>query len=243
MLERTMYKITSRKKVGIADHNRNELRDIIRTALKLKDGVYVITDRAKNRIYVDTINGITATLVLVIDENGGRHIDHKWFENGATSKKDNGYVYTNIVIYGLHGELTDWICGTHTIVKILEDTDGYDYIDEQGKTPIANHINNRPWDNRGSNLEWVYTGQNLRHGKIVASMWRHLGEDYVHIEHNLSETDFMVLNNPLSIKDIEKYCEEIGNRNEFKCGNTDYINPDVLLAFIKWLEDNKIWVN
>lgn len=241
MTMETINKSTSRKNKGAAENNRCEVREMVTDAQDLGSGCYVVTDRADNRIYVDTVRGLTGLLVPVRDIVGNTTIDVKWYEDGSTSSKSNGYVYTPIVVRDTKGKLSTTLYGTHSLVCMLADTDGYDAIDTNDKTPICNHKNNKSWDNRAENLEWTTQGGNIRHGKIVASLYHYFGESYVHIEHNESDTDFMVIDNQLSVKDIERYVEEIDNKYEFKCGNSDYINEEVLSAFVDWLIDNNIW--
>ena len=168
-------------------------------------------------------------------------MDIRWYENGSTSSKNNGYVYTPIMVKDTKGKLSTTLYGTHSLVCMLANTDEYDVIDCDDKTPICNHKNNKSWDNRACNLEWTTQGGNIRHGKIVASLYNYFGESYVHIEHNESDTDFMILDQQLSVKDIERYIAEIDNKYEFKCGNSEYINDEVLNAFVDWLIDNNIW--
>ena len=90
----TLNKSTSRKNVGAAENNRNEVRDMVTNAQYLGDGAYVVTDRADNRIYVDTVRGLTGLLVPVRGADGTSKLDIKWYEDGTTSSKSNGYVYT-----------------------------------------------------------------------------------------------------------------------------------------------------
>ena len=241
MIMEILNKSTSRKNKGAAENNRCEVREMVAQAQDLGDGAYVITDRADNKIYVDTVRGLTGLLVPVKYTADNTTMDIKWYKDGSTSSKSNGYVYTPLVVNNTKGKLSTTLYGTHSLVCMLADTDGYDALDSEDKTPICNHRNNCPWDNREENLEWTTQGGNIRHGKIVASLYHYLGESYVHIEHNESDTDFKVLDQQLSAKDIERYVEEIDNKYEFKCSNSDYINEEVLSAFVDWLIDNNIW--
>lgn len=241
MKAENLNKQTSRKNKGAAENNRTEVRELVELASRYADGICVITDRGGNKIYVDTVRGLTGLLVPVRDTAGNTKVDIKWYEDGTTSSKNNGYVYTPIVIKDIKGKISTILYGTHSLVCMLADTAGYDAIDSDDKTPICNHKNNKSWDNRACNLEWTTQGGNIRHGKIVASLYNYFGESYVHIEHNLSYTDFIVIDQQLSVKDIERYIKEIENKYEFKCGNGEYINNEVLNAFVDWLVDNNIW--
>ena len=241
MKAENLNKQTSRKNNGAAENNRCEVREMVADAQDLGNGAYVITDRADNRIYVDIVRGLTGLIVPVRSMTGKTNMDIRWYENGSTSSKNNGYVYTPIMVKDTEGKISTTLYGTHSLVCMLADTDGYDVIDCDDKTPICNHKNNKSWDNRACNLEWTTQGGNIRHGKIVASLYNYFGESYVHIEHNESDTDFMILDQQLSVKDIERYVEEIDNKYEFKCGNSEYINDEVLNAFVNWLVDNNIW--
>ena len=147
MTVETLNKTTSRKNVGAADNNRAEVRDIIRSAEDLGEGAYIITDRAGNKIYVNTVKGITGLVVNVMG-----NIDISWYENGATSSKANGYVYTPLYIIDTKGKMASCLYGTHSLVAMLAHTDAYDYLDEQGVTPICNHKDNCSWNNRSDKL-------------------------------------------------------------------------------------------
>lgn len=222
---------TSRKNKGAALHNREQVRDIIDSKQVLGSGKFVLTDKSGNRVLVDTVKGLTGLLI---------NDTVRWYEDGTTSSKNNGYVYTDIDIIDVDGNLNTIAYGTHAIVAMLAYTDIYDMIAEDN-TPVVNHKNNCHWDNRAENLEWTTLGGNNRHGKIVASLYHHFGDKYVHIYHNRSDKDFMVLKNQLSVKDIERYTTEIDCTSEFKCNKNEYINEEVINNFVNWLIDNGIW--
>lgn len=223
---------TSRKNTGAAENNREQIRDIINSKQELGSGKFILSDKAGNKILIDTVKGLTGLLV---------NDTVRWYEDGTTSSKNNGYVYTDIAIIDTDGNLKTIAYGTHAIIAMTAFTADYDNIADNDKTPVANHKNNCHWDNRAENLEWTTLGGNNRHGKIVASIHHYFGDRYVHIYHNKSDKEFMVLDNQLSIKDIERYCTEICNSAVFKCDKDEYINEEVLSAFVNWLIDNDIW--
>ena len=225
---------TSRKNTGAAENNREQIREIVETKQDLGSGKFILTDKAGNKILVDTVRGLTG---LLINDN------IRWYEDGTTSSKSNGYVYTDIAIIDTDGNLKTIAYGTHALIAMVAFTDSYDMIADNDKTPICNHRNNCHWDNRAENLEWTTLGGNNRHGKIVASLYHHFGDKYVHIYHNRSDKEFMVLDNQLSVKDIERYTTEIKNPCEFKCNKEEYINEEVISAFVNWLIDNGIWTD
>ena len=87
MTMETLNKSTSRKNKGAAENNRCEVRDMVANAQDLGNGAYVITDRADNKIYVDTVRGLTGLLVPVRDMVGNTTLEVKWYEDGSTSSK------------------------------------------------------------------------------------------------------------------------------------------------------------
>ena len=234
-------KTASRKNAGAAENNRNEVRLICGTAVKYAEGIFVIKDRAGNLIYVDTYKGVSAGVKIIVDAAGNKLINCNWYEDGTTSIKANGYVYTPIVVNSIQGKEVTALYGTHSLVAMLSNMKEYDRIDNEGKTPIANHKNNKPWDNRASNLEWTTQGGNCRHGKIVASLNTHFYDTYSHIESNAGESEFIVLDQSLSVTDIERYTLEIDNSGEFKCEHSEYISEVVMNSFVDWLIETKRW--
>lgn len=237
-----LNKQTSRKNEGAQENNRNEVRELVGSASRYADGIAVITDRGGNRIYVDTVNGISGLLVSVYNFSTGKYdTDVKWYADGSSSVKKNGYVYTPVVISGLNGKLQTIQYGTHNLVCMLAHTAEYDALVAQDKTPIPNHENNCSWNNREDNLGWCSVGENNTHGKIVASLHRSFPNSYTHIENNQSDVDFVVLDEKLTVEMIKEYCEEIDSKYEFKCANNEYINELVLNAFVDWLIDKGYW--
>lgn len=240
MITNNINKVTSRKSEGAAENNRFEVRKLCSKALRYADGICVVTDRAGHKIFVDTKKGLTG-IIREFNFNNKMQTTIHWYEDGSTSCKDNGYVYTPIVINGLKGYQQTLRYATHSLVAMLAHTSDYDALSDKDITPIANHKNNKSWDNRAENLEWTSPKGNARHGKIVASLNRWFNGIYTHTDYNEGDTEFIVLNEALSVKDIERYCEEIENTTEFKCDNNEYINEEVIKCFIDWLENKGIW--
>lgn len=235
-------KSTSRKNEGAAENNRKEIQDICSRAGNYKTrNEFVIIDRAENGIYVDTKAGLTAAIRIVTDLDGNRKVVYDWYKNGDCSCKSNGYVYTKIVMQDTYDRCIPMMIGTHTIVCMLAYKKEYLELSSNGAALIANHMNNCSWDNRAENLEWATQGENIRHGKIVGSLRHWFRESYTHTEYNESEKAFTVLDNRLSVRDIERYLVEINNKYEFKCANDEYINEDVMSAFVDWLIEKGIW--
>ncbi len=220
--------------------NGYEVRDIVKNKLKYGDG-YVLIDREDNKIYVDTKKGLTAQLVLVVNDDGSKHISYKWYNDGILSNKDNGYCYTPITIEDNRGKLKKIPYPTHNLVLMIEDMDGYDKLINYSNIPVGNHKNNRPWDNRAENLEWVALGDNSIHGKVLSSIHRYYSDIYTHIEHNCGDTEFIVLDQPISVKNIKEFLTCIGDQKYFKCKDTEHIGLDKVDRFIRWLIVNKDW--
>lgn len=229
---------------GSQVRNNDEVRDIVNSKVEVEPNLYEITDRANNKIRVNTETG------LVYREKNGEFVLCNTVEE---SEKENGYLYVKLFINDKNGKTKDINYGQHSIVAMIAYTDKYDMIAEDN-TPIANHKNNCPWDNRAVNLEWTITKWNSLHGKVISSI--HRKKFYVNnmtkrtwttIQHNQSEKDFVTLTEEqtLSVKELEAYENYIKTTN--KKAKTlkglwgikkdhDYINEYDLVSFIKWLD-------
>ena len=146
---------------GSANENLHEVREIIKTKREISDNVYEITDRAGMRLEVNTKKGVIYRI-----ENGVRNMCN----TVETSEKENGYLYTKIHIL-VEDEIVEKNYAQHSIVAMIVYTDKYDMI-AVDNTPVANHKNNCPWDNRADNLEWTTQKWNTLHGKVINSLHR-----------------------------------------------------------------------
>lgn len=207
--------------------NQLEVKDIVDEGIRRTDNKLIITDRENNRMLIDTVNGKISRL-----DGFGNAKEY----GTSNSKKENGYLYITIYVYGEYGETVAIRYGIHSIIGMAAYPDKFDDILSSGKTPIANHINNIPWDNRAENLEWTITRWNNTHGKIVSSLYHHYGFKYIDIVNNKSDRDFMKLRYPISINTIKKYIQFTGNSREFKVRNNEYINKETLDRFISYLK-------
>ena len=239
---KTNIKKESRKAVGAAENNRNEVRELVDDVIQVNDSEYILVDKASNEIYVNIDTGVTGRVTGIMNSLNGVIVSYDSFETGATSRKANGYVYTPLVIQNTKGELSTTNYGTHSFVAMIAYTELYDEMVADGKRPVVNHINNRPWDNRMVNLEWSTQGGNNRHGKIVASLHHYYkGSEYTHIENNMGTVDFIVLNKPLPILYIETFVNYVGDGAVFSCGHDEYIDLNVIEEFVSFLERNTNW--
>jgi len=230
----------SRVTKGAAENNRNELRDVIETAYSYDvegPGIYIIKDKAENIIYVDTNLGKTASLNY--SPTGLKSL--RWYEDGTTSKKTNGYVYTPIMIRGINNEIKLFMCGTHTLVGMLAHRDEYDLIDASGKTPIINHEDNCSWNNAADNLGWCTQGFNRIHERVLYSIHSYYPGVYTEIKNNLSSVDFVVYTKSIGIKTIKKYLEFVGDKDRFKTKNKALISKHIIDNLITWVDSNNMW--
>jgi len=220
--------------------NGYEIKEIVRKKLKYGSG-YVIIDRGDNKIYVDTKRGLTAQLILIVDDGGNKHISYRWYNKEGQSSKDNGYYYTPIIIEDNNGKLKMIPYSTHNLILMIEDEDRYDEIVNCDNIPIGNHKNNRPWDNRYENLEWVTIGENNKHSKIVGSIHKYYEGIYTHIENNCGNNEFVILDYPFSVNDITNFMSYADDYEYFRCKIKEHIGYEKITNFIKWLINNKDW--
>lgn len=220
---------TSRKMEDANIINLHGVRQLIEDAKLWRDGIYVFKDAAGRVIAVDIIKGRTALLTFK-----GGEINEQWYEDGSSSSKKNGYLYTTIAVdRGFGPELIPY--GTHTIVALIVYKEEFDILAEQFETPIANHKDNRKWNNCASNLEWVSPEANRIHGKIIGALHKSFMDIYTHIEYNGSGERFVVLDRPLSAYDIREYLVEIRNPHEFGGDIYGRISDRTLANFLVWL--------
>ena len=228
---------------GSAEDNINEVREIIETKVEISDEVYEITDRAGMKLEVNTKTGIMYRI-----ENGVKNLCN----TVETSEKENGYLYTKIHIL-VDNEIVEKNYAQHSIVAMIAYTDKYDML-AGDNTPVANHKNNCPWDNRADNLEWTTQKWNTLHGKVINSLHRKkfyisnmTKRTWTTIQHNQSKKDFVTLTEEqsLSVKELEAYENYIKATNKKTKTlkglwgikeDHDYINEYDLVTFIKWLD-------
>ena len=218
---------------GAQIENNDEIRNICENKEHLDEGIYKIIDRVNNEFIINTNTGL-------MYKNG------ELCNTVKTSEKENGYLYTNIAIINKKGKIEVKSYAQHSIIAMCAHTSQYDSLVDTGINPVANHINNIPWDNRAENLEWTRQGLNTLHGKIVNSIYKHkfyveslTSTRLVQVVHNQSEVDFVSLIVSITVKDIESYEIAIGKKltSYWHCKKeTDMISQYDLVDFIKWLK-------
>lgn len=229
---------------GSAELNICEVREIIETAVEIKDKLYSIVDRAQQVLEVDLNTGL-----IYRYKNGIRVLCN----TVDTSEKENGYLYCKIHIQDDKDNIIEKQYAQHSIVAMLAHTEEYDRLFAlYGKQLVANHKDNCPWNNHPDNLEWTITGLNTLHGKIVAGLYKH--HSYINsmthrawttIKHNQSDVDFVTLLIPISVDDVAAYEKYIESTTRYKTlrgfwhlGSDNLPTEYELLAFIRFL-DNK----
>lgn len=189
-------------KKGSQQRNNEAIRKMIENKQEIADNQYVITDALNNIIIVDTEDG------LVYRFENDEIIECNTVE---TSKKQNGYLYVEIVIY-VDCKLININYAQHSLIAMCAHTSEYDSLVEDDKTPIVNHMDNCPWNNKSSNLEWTTQPLNILHGKVVNSLFANskylemmIDNQYTTIKHNNSNIDYITLLSPISVDDIKSY--------------------------------------
>lgn len=231
-------------KSGRQNENNERIREIIGDKIQIQPGVFAIRDDLENIIVVDTNTGITY-----------EYVNNNLIEcnTGDKSRKSNGYVYTELMLI-IDGELKKINYGTHSLVAMISHTWEYDRIVNTGKTPVVNHLNNIPWDNREENLEWTTQRLNTLHAKVIYSLyeserksdWLKLFTEHrytaVRFNQNI-DSEHITLLVGLSTKDIELYEEyiKINKKKSLKeywglKEKEDLIHQYKLKEFLEWLE-------
>ena len=228
---------------GSIEENINEVRDIVNSKVEVESNLFEITDRANNKLRVDTKKG------LVYREKNNEFVLCNTVEE---SEKQNGYLYVKLSIHDRNSNTKDINYGQHSLVAMIAYTDSYDMI-AKDNTPVANHKNNCPWDNRAVNLEWTTQKWNTLHGKVINSLHRKqlyiknmTKRTWTTIQHNQSKKDFVTLTEEqsISVKELEAYEHYVRANSKKKTLKSfwgikeehDYINEYDLVTFIKWLD-------
>lgn len=238
-------------KQGRQNENNERIRKIVDSKIQIQPGVFAIRDNLNNLIVVDTNTGIS----YGYDNN-------ELVENntGDKSSKENGYVYTPLYL-NINGEIKLVNYATHSLVAMISHTYEYDDILLTDKTPVVNHKNNCPWDNREENLEWTTQPLNILHGKVVNSLYKSESESgwleimtdhrYTAIRYNQNKDNpHITLLVGLSVKDIILYEDYVVNNLRWANGTkikslkeywkikdkTDMISAYNLKGLLDWLE-------
>lgn len=224
-------------KKGSQTRNNEEIRELVRNSKEIAPGQYLVTDRLNNMLVVDVEEGI-------IYNFDGDELEEA--NTADQSKKANGYLYVQIVIFDENNVPVTINYAQHSLIAMLAHTDDYDsLLVEDGKTPIVNHKNNCPWDNYSKNLEWTTQKWNGLHGKVIHGIYRsNYSDTYTEIRHNKSKVDFICLKVRLSVKLIERYENYIKAQGCFKSlkefwglkEKTDVISNADIIDLIDWLD-------
>lgn len=184
------------------------------------------------RYYNDDPENKTQLIIDFTNGKVGRYlISHNimsWYNNGYVSRKRNGYKYA--VVYD---EDIKVVIGIHTIICMLKDEITLERYLDEGIVPVANHMNNVPWDNHPDNLEWTMQKYNNNHGKMVRAMSRHSWsgvKDLTYIVRNNSDTEFVALKEGIS----EVYINEFLNQNKLKIYDDERMDDHVVDQFLKY---------
>lgn len=208
------------------------IQDCISNGIKKYANGIVTFEDATKTIFVDTTNG---TVGVSID-NGNKI---KFFARGFESVKADGYVYAVIDYHHVDGTIHKDPVGQHRIVAMVSDMAGYLAVPTR---PEACHINGIRWDNRSSNIEWGTHGENARQGKIVASLEHHFPGIYTY---KIIKAGHVFNCVPLGIMNswIDDYITTMcGGKNVFKIKrNVEYIDANIVLAFVNWLYSMNYW--
>lgn len=224
-------------KKGSQARNNAEVRELVRNSKEIAPGQYLVTDRLNNMLVVDIEEGI-------IYKFDGEELEEA--NTADQSKKENGYLYVQIVIFDKNNVQVTINYAQHSLIAMIAHTDDYDSYVKGGKTPIVNHKNNCHWDNYSKNLEWTTDKWNNLHGKVVHGIYRSdYSDTFTEIRHNQSEVDFVCLKNRLSVKLIERYENYIKAQGYFKSlkefwglkEKTDVISNSDIIGLIDWLDE------
>lgn len=201
---------------GRQNENNEAVRRLVNNKQELSNTEYLIIDDLQNLILVDVELGTTYT------------VDSEYniteCNTGDKSKKQNGYVYTELYL-NINNEIKKVNYGTHSLIAMCAYTEQYDSLVNNNIVPVVNHKNNTPWDNSKDNLEWTSQTLNRLHGRLVYSLaeqdkgyWLEImtGYKWTEVKHNLSDIDYITLVHSISCKDIERYEQYILSTNRDK---------------------------
>lgn len=220
---------------GSQTRNNEAIREMVSNKRQIGESQYMITDALNNVIIVDTEEGKIYKYV------NGNIIECNTVE---TSKKQNGYLYVDIVIIA-DNKINVINYAQHSLIAMIAYTEDYDNLVAEGKTPIVNHKNNCPWSNDSKNLEWTTQKWNVLHGKVIHGMYHSdYSDTFTEIRHNRSEVNFICLKTILSVRSIEHYEEYIKAQGVYKSlkefwglkDQTDTISNADIVGLVDWME-------
>lgn len=137
-------------KKGKEKLNNEAVYNILSHATQLNDGSFIFTDLSNTTFLVDN----DGYMYKIIDDK----IVH--CNTGATSSKKNGYVYADLTV-SIDKQLETIEYAQHSIVcALFNGLSGL--LDSE-----CNHMDNCPFNNHPSNLEWTTHALNVLHGRIV----------------------------------------------------------------------------
>lgn len=219
-------------KVGRQEQNNEAVFSLLSKATKLDDGGYVFTDLSNKIFLVDKLGDM-----YIISDNIVTPCN-----SGIVSSKSNGYIYVDITIE-INGKIQSITYAQHSIVCAL-----FNGVPDETNM-VANHKDNCPWNNRPGNLEWTTQALNTLHGKVISALWRNrfyvnnmTHRVWTEVRHNQSVNDYECLLLPISVDDLTAYQQHIGKGLQSYWGlrNKEYISDRDLVAFITWLDNNRI---
>lgn len=213
--------------------------------------VVEFTDEDNVRIRLDLKKGVSYTC----DNEYGQF---KKRMTGEESRKRNGYVYTplNLIIDTGDGDFDFYYkkaepC-THAIIAMVKHMEEFESLYSEESMPVANHMNNCPFDNRAENLEWVTPALNSIHGKLVHALERamqegKIPEDVIKYRSNKNKNrTFTTLAEGISCRYIEEYIgqfieEGMSYYKVFGAKSSKASIPvDEALKFWAWYQERKI---
>lgn len=179
-------------KLGKQQLNNEAVRQLMNKKQQLDNSTYVITDDLKNIILVDIHDGVTYKYDYYTNEM----IE---CNTGDKSSKQNGYVYTELNLC-IDGQMQKVNYGTHSLIAMCAYTEQYDCLVDNDVTPVVNHMDNCPFNNTPSNLEWTTHALNVLHGRLIRC-----AKDAHNSEHSLAWLGY------------DLYKQQSNNKYNFDC--------------------------
>ena len=195
-------------KKGKEKLNNEAVYNILSQAEQLDDGSFIFTDLSNTTFLVDK----DGDMYKIIDDTVVP------CNTGAVSSKKNGYIYADLTV-SIDGQLETIEYAQHSIVcALFNSLSGL--LDKE-----CNHMDNCPFNNTPSNLEWTTHALNVLHGRVAATATA---------IHNSSSS----LNWLETFDGVDLYCQTHNAKYAFdslKIGISCYD----LVAYEKYVKQNK----
>lgn len=190
------------------------------------------------RIYKDSLGyiGIDINKGIIYRLDNNYNIKRNYITD---SKRVSGHVAFKLYI-GTNKEMHG--CHQHDLILMSKDVESYKRFRYNNISPVGCHIDNCPWHNSASNLEWGTVSDNNKHGKLVKSLHYYYPFKYTKaVSNNNKNIKYIQLLEGIKNDYISEFRANNNNKvlniiNKYKVFNLNEIDQ-----FIDFMYGNYYW--